>query len=39
MGLATELDEWGPPPDPEETVAYGQPPLQLMEVEEQKVPP
>ena len=32
------LDEWGPPPDPEETVGYGQPPLQLIH-EDEKLPP
>ena len=31
-----ELDEWGP--DPEETVGYGQPPLQLID-DDEKLPP
>ena len=37
MGADDELDEWEPAPDPEETVAYGQPALELME--EEKVHP
>ena len=32
MGADDDLDEWEAAPDPEETVAYGQP-LELMEEE------
>ena len=33
------LDEWEEPLDPEATVGYGQPPLELVEVEDEKLPP
>ena len=39
VGSDEDLDEWGP--DPEETVAYGQPPLNIVEMEDEKttIPP
>jgi len=39
VGSDDDLDEWEPAPDPEATVQYGQPPLDVMEEEDEKIPP